>query len=389
MSRSLCDELARIETRGLLRRLRPSAHCGGKFDDGDTTILNFSSNDYLDLARHPRVKAAAVGAIERLGSSATASRLMAGDLEIHERLEESLAGFLGCEAALLFGSGFLANLAVLTTLAGRHDAVFADRLNHASLVDGARLSGAKVFRFRHGDVGHLEELLDSHSGFRRRIVVTDSIFSMDGDAAPVERIGRIAKVSDCLFVVDEAHALGVLGDGGRGLCYGLADDVRPDVVVATFSKAFGGYGGFVALDATARELLVNRARSFIYSTAPPPACVAAAQAALEIVRENPGLGSELQGRAAHLREKLAAAGLDTGPSVSQIVPVIVGANEAALELSEVLRERGILAVAVRPPTVPAGTARLRLSVTLAHEISDLDAAADAIILAAGKIVADG
>jgi len=361
------DELAALEQRGLLRRLRTL----------DASARNFSSNDYLNLARDPRLKTGACEAVERLGCGSTASRLMAGNLAEHEALEADLARLVGQEAALLFGSGFLTNLGVLTALAGRGVTVFADRLNHASLVDGMRLSGATFRRYRHCDMAHLAELLDGSDG--QRIVVSDSLFSMDGDIAPVEELAALAERHEAVLIIDEAHAVGVFGRGG-GIC--RAWGVRPDVTVGTLSKSLGGYGGFAACLAAVRELLVNRARSFIYSTGLPPGCLGSGRAAVSIVEQEPELGEELLRRAACLRGRLADAGLDVGPSESQIVPVILGGNERTLAVSAALREQGIEAVAVRPPTVPEGSARLRLSVTLAHSGADLDAAADAIAEAA-------
>jgi 8-amino-7-oxononanoate synthase len=356
-------ELASLEERGLLRRLLTHP----------PTVLSFSSNDYLDLARDPRLEAAACEAVRRLGCGATASRLMAGNLEEHEALEADLARLVGHEAALLFGSGFLTNLGVLTALAGRGTHVFADRLNHASLVDGMLLSRATCHRYRHRDMAHLDALLKQTDG--PRLIVSDSVFSMDGDIAPVEALTALAERHGALLVVDEAHAIGVFGKGG-GVC--RERGVLPDVAIGTLSKALGGYGGFAACSKAVRALLINRARSFIYSTGLPPACLGSGTAAVSIVEETPELGAELLRRAGRFRHRLADRGLRLGPTESQIVPVIIGPNEAAVAASQRLRARGIVATAVRPPTVPAGTARLRLSVTLAHSEADLDAVADAV-----------
>jgi len=371
------EQLRRLAQRGLLRSLTPRPGTGGKFPRDGRTVLNFSSNDYLDLARDQRVKAGAVEAVEQFGCGAGASRLMSGHLALHERLERRLANWLDREAVLVFGSGFLTNLGVLGALARRGDAIFADRLNHASLLDGARLSGAKLVRYAHGDAGDLARRLASVGG-GRRIVVTDSVFSMDGDVAPLRKVAELARRHDALLVVDEAHALGVLGPSGRGCCAELPG-VEPDVLVGTLSKALGSYGGFVACSAPTRELLVNRARSFIYSTALPPACLGGAMAALDVVEASPDLGPTLQQRAAMLRGLLADGGLNAAPSCCHIVPVPVGDNDKAIALSQRLEDEDILAVAVRPPTVPAGTARLRLSVTLAHEPGDLRHAAERIV----------
>ena len=379
-------DLTELREKGLLRRLRALPDTGPRIELPDgRAVLNLSSNDYLNLAGDERVKAAAIEAVGRLGCSARASRLMAGDLELCERLEADLARLMAAEAALVLGSGFLTNLGVLTAIAGRGDEIFADRLNHASLTDAMQLSGARWHRYRHRDAGHLESLLKKADGAGRRIVVTDSIFSMDGDRAPLAEIAAVARRFDALLMVDEAHAIGVFGRGGGGLCRESDCDVRPDFVVGTMSKSLGGYGGFVGCSKASRELLINRARSFIYSTGLPPACLGAAKAAVGIVASEPDLGPRLLAKAQRLRQRLESGGLDVVATESQILPVHVGGNDEAVRLSGMLWDRGVLATAVRPPTVPAGTARLRLSVTLGHADEQLDAAADTIIQAAREI----
>ncbi len=334
-------------------------------------LLNFSSNDYLALARHPAVIAAAERALHAAGAGATASRLVSGTTAWHEALETRLARLKGYPAALLFGSGYLANLGILGALVGRDDQVLADRLVHASLMDAAVLSRAELLRFRHNDAQHLDELLQKNSGGRRRLVVTESLFSMDGDLAPLPELAAVAERHGALLLVDEAHATGVFGSGGSGLVRAHGLESAVNLSMGTVSKALGGYGGFVACSEALRALLVNRARAFIYTTAPPPAAVGAALGALELLEQNPGWGAELLRRAAVFRAALCAAGLDVMQSASQIIPIQVGANARALELAEKLRAAGLLVIAIRPPTVPEGTARLRLSVTLAHSEDDL------------------
>jgi 8-amino-7-oxononanoate synthase len=386
----LHNELAALRRQGLLRQLRTLPECGARIRlAGGRVVLNLSSNDYLGLADDPRVKAGAIAAVERLGCSARASRLMAGDLELCEQLEADLALLVGTEAALVFGSGFLANLGVLTAAAGRGDEVFADRLNHASLTDGMQLSGARWRRYRHKDAGHLASLLAKCAadggGAGRRVVVTDSIFSMDGDRAPLDELAEVAARHDAMLVVDEAHAIGVMGAGGGGICREGGCKARPDFVVGTLSKSLGSYGGFAGCSSALRELLINRARSFIYSTGLPPGCIGAARAALAVLAAEPQMGGQLLAKARLLRDLLAAGHLAVGTTESQILPVHVGGNAEAVRLSQLLWDRGVLATAVRPPTVPAGTARLRLSVTLAHTEDELAAAAAAIIDAAREV----
>lgn len=364
------SELNALTDRGEFRTLDPLAHVGGKIVDKGETLLNFSSNDYLNLASHPEVKQAAMAAVEEFGCGATASRLMAGDLAIHEALEAELAEFTGQEAALIFGTGFQTNLGVLTSLSGPQDVVFSDALNHASLIDGCRLSKARVEIYRHGDAGHLEDLIRRTPCDGRRLIVIESIFSMDGDCAPLAELSEIARRYGAIFVVDESHGFGVFGKGA-GLSAEVANS-RPDVLIGTLSKALGSFGGFVAARREIRDLVVNRARSFIYSTGLPPASVAAARKSLDLVRRDPSMGASLLERACRFRTSLSERDVSAVETSSQIVPLIVGENEAALELSRTLRSRGIISTAVRPPTVPPGTSRLRFSITLAHTDADLE-----------------
>lgn len=377
--------MAGLEEEGLRRRLVALPGAGGKLTIDGGEVLNFSSNDYLDLANDPRLKDAAKAAIERYGCGATASRLMAGDLILHEELETRLAGLVRQQAALVFPSGFQANLGAIATLAGKDGIIFSDELNHASIVDGCRLAKAQVHIFRHRDVDHLEGLLQTHRCDGRKIIVSDAVFSMDGDLAPVSALRELADRYGAYLLIDEAHALGVFGRGA-GLCAELG--VRPDVVVANMTKALGGGGGFVAASRGFIDLLINKARSFIFSTGLAPACAGSALKAVEIVQADPDLGQELLRRSSLLRTLLREQGFDIPDDPSQIVPMIVGSNEAAVELSIALLERGVLITAVRPPSVPDGTARLRLSVTLAHEEGDLRRATEimaAVALEAGVL----
>jgi 8-amino-7-oxononanoate synthase len=378
------DELAALEEAGLRRTLRALPAVGGKLKVDGKPILNFSSNDYLNLAGDARLKAAAIAAIERYGCSATASRLMCGHLDLHEQLEQQLADLVGAEAALVFGSGFLTNLGVIGALAQRHDEVFTDRLNHASLVDGAALSGAKVRRYRHLDMTQLERLLQRGQGCRRRVIVTDSLFSMDGDIAPLHELQSLAKRYDAMLIVDEAHAFGVLG-AGAGACKRETPVIQPDLVVGTMSKALGSYGGFAICSKAMRAYLVNRAHSFVYSTALAPANLAAALAAVQIIVAEPGLGRSLLSNADYFHGLLIEAGFDLAALESPIIPVPIGESEKAVALADQLWQRGILAKAIRPPTVPPGSARIRLTVTLAHSHADLERAAGELGAAAHSL----
>ncbi len=374
--------LSDLRENNLDRHLECRAATGGKFSDGRRTILNFSSNDYLDLAHHPAVIAAAHVALAQHGGGATASRLVAGTLSIHEELEKRLATFKRYPAALLFGSGYLTNAGVIPVLVGREDTVYTDRLVHASVIDAITLSRARLVRFHHNDVQHLSDVMAKDGSGGRKLIVTESLFSMNGDLAPLPELAALSEKHGAMLMVDEAHATGVFGPDGRGLIcrHGLESIVN--VSMGTLSKALGGYGGFVACSNELKELLVNRSRAFIYTTAPPPSVVGAALGALDVIEKNPGLGEQLLQRAGLFRGYLSAAGLDTMKSESQIIPILVGDNAKALSLAKRLREQGILIVAIRPPTVPEGTARLRLSITLAHTEEDLKYAAGAIATAA-------
>lgn len=368
-----------LRERCLFRRPDVYAGTGRTVVCGSVTLLNFSSNDYLDLANDPGVIAAAARCLEKYGAGATASRLVTGTLSCHAELEERLAGFKGYGAALVFGSGYLTNAGVIPSVVGRHDRVFADRLAHASIVDAVALSRARLCRFDHNDPGHLASLLEKAPADGRRLVVTESVFSMNGDLAPLCEISEVAAAGGALFMVDEAHATGVFGPAGGGLIQQLGLEGSVALSMGTLSKALGGYGGYVACSPRMRELLVNRARAFIYTTGLPPPSVGAALGALDALRARPGMGAVLREKAAFFRDRLRDAGLDTAGSESQIVPVIVGSSSAALVFSGRLREKGVLGVAIRPPTVPEGTARVRFSVTMAHSEEDLARASDAVV----------
>jgi 8-amino-7-oxononanoate synthase len=376
------DELAQHHLR---RSLHTYSQAGGRITGSGRTLLNFSSNDYLNFANHPTVVSAARDGLDDYGNGAGASRLVTGTLPLHETLEEQVAADKGYPAALVFGSGFLTNVGVIPALVGRHDTVFADKLVHASMIDAIILSRAKLVRFRHNDPEHLAELLEKQRGNGRCLVVTESVFSMDGDVAPLVPLSEIAQNHDAMFMVDEAHATGIFGETGGGLVSQLGLQDHVNVAMGTFSKALGNYGGMIACSTAMKQWLVNRARAFIYTTALPPAILGGCLGALQVIRNEPGLGSTLLERVNAFRNQLQQRGFDTGQSRSQIVPIMIGDSERALALSAALSERGILAVAIRPPTVPQDTARLRLSVTLAHSPEDLSWTIDQLTLAAKEL----
>ena len=365
-------ELAALEDAGLRRRLRAlaSGSAAEVVVDGRPVLL-LSSNNYLGLANHPALRAAACAAIERYGCGTGASRLVAGHLDLHAAVEAKLAAFKGTEAALLFPSGYQANIGAITALVGRGDHVYSDELNHASIVDGCRLSRASVHVYPHRDVRALEADLAATPGGGRRLIVTDSVFSMDGDRAPLGALAALAEHYHTWLMVDEAHATGALGSRGAGLAE--ADGVGACIAIhmGTLGKALGGAGAYVAGSRALVDLLVNRARSFVYTTGLAPAAVAAAGAALDVVIAEPERRAALAENAACLRRGLAALGLDVRGD-THIVPVVVGDNRAALALAEGLLARGVLVQAIRPPTVPLGTARLRVSPMATHSAAQLE-----------------
>jgi 8-amino-7-oxononanoate synthase len=375
MSSEIQERLEEIRSRGLYRKLRcVSGPQGPRVLLDGKPVLLLCSNNYLGLADHPRVREAAAEAAMRYGAGSGASRLVSGNMTIHRRLEEGLADFKRADACLLFGSGYLANAGVVSALAREGDVIFSDALNHASIIDGCRLSRAETFVYDHCDTDHLEWGLRQAEG-RGSLIVTDGVFSMDGDVAPLERIVELAQRHDARVMVDDAHGTGTIGPEGRGAvaAAGLEDEV--DVVVGTLGKALGSYGAYVLCDSTMAKYLINTARTLIFSTALPPPATAAAMAALELLREQPRRVEKLQRNARVLREALGASGLPSGDDETPIVPLIVGEAGAALTAAERALERGVFAQAIRPPTVPAGTSRLRLAVMASHTKSELREAA--------------
>jgi 8-amino-7-oxononanoate synthase len=367
--------LHELEELGLDRRTRLISGPQGPrvLVDGNPALL-LCSNNYLGLADHPTVREAAAQAAMRWGAGAGASRLVSGTMTPHRRLEERLAAFKRREAAVLFGSGYLANLGVIAALARPGDVVFSDALNHASIIDGCRLSRAEIFVYDHCDTDHLEWGLQ-RAKRRGALIVTDGVFSMDGDVAPLAKIVELADRYGVRIAVDEAHGTGAIGPGGRGAVAeaGVEDEV--DVVVGTLGKALGSYGAFAACDSAMARYLINAARTFIFSTAPPPPAAAAALAALELLERRPQMLQRLSANAATLRRALIDQGFDVGGSRTQIIPLIVGEASLAVDICERALARGVFAQAIRPPTVPLDTSRLRLAVMASHREAELRTAA--------------
>jgi len=347
--------------------------------DDDRPLIDFSSNDYLALAEHPTLIAAAHEALRRFGAGSGAARLMSGNLAIHHELETAVALLKGKENALTFGSGYLANIGIIPALMTRHDLIFSDRLNHASIHDGCRLSGARLVRFRHNDLNHLEDLLKKNRGTGTPLIVVESIYSMDGDRCPLRELVKIKERFGCLLMVDEAHATGIFGENGGGVSEEDEVSGAVDLAMGTFGKALGSYGAYVAGNRELIEYLVNRARSFIFSTALPPAVAAASLAAVHLVRQEPDLRRELQEKIGYFKALLRSGGYGADLGPSQIIPILVGKSDVALDKAHLLKKQGIFATAVRPPTVPEGTARLRFSITRHHSTTDLSLAAAALL----------
>lgn len=372
--------LSDLESQGRRRRLRAVEPLpAGRVRVHGREIVNFSSNDYLGLSRHPEMIERAREWAARFGAGSGASRLVTGHLEAIERIEAKIAAAKGAESALVFASGWQCNASVLPALLdrslwGNEPALFADRLNHASLHMGAQAAGARQIRFRHNDLAHLEELLEKQ-GDGPKLIVTESVFSMDGDAPDMARLEAIAAKWDALLYVDEAHATGVLGRNGFGMTVGH----RVDVAMGTFSKALGCFGAYVAGSKALTEYLINRASGVIYATALPPAVLGAMDAALDLVPCLDAERARLRETAVMVRAMLQDAGLDTGGSTTQIVPVILGDEERTLRVARALEDKGFLGIAIRPPTVPPGTSRIRFALSAAHSDEDVGRLIEAVI----------
>lgn len=362
--------LARRIQEGTLRELRElESRTPGRVVENGRELIDFSSNDYLALSNDPRLVDAAKSALDKWGVGSGASRLMSGSLSPHHDLEAEVASFEQKEAGIVFNSGYQANTSLIPALVGRGDVIFADRLSHASQIDGALLSGAKLFRYEHNNPADLARLIEKERGnYGEALILTETVFSMDGDIALLSEIVDIKERSNCLLLIDEAHASGAFGRG-IACAMGLADKI--DIIMGTFSKGFGGFGAYAACSSVMKQYLVNSARGFIYSTSLPASVICADLEAMRIVLSNPEMSTDLQKKAGIFREALKKQGWEV-LGESQVVPVVVGESGAALELAAKLDDAGIRALAIRPPTVPKGSARIRFSVTLAHSQSDLD-----------------
>jgi 8-amino-7-oxononanoate synthase len=369
------DQLQSLRKASLYRRVRSVA---GEQDavltvDG-RQVLNFCSNNYLGLANHPALGEAAKEAIDRYGCGSGASRLISGNMTLHEELESRIAELKGTEAALVFNSGFQTNTGVIPVLVGEGDVVLSDALNHASIIDGCRLSRAKIFVYRHCAMDELERGLKDSPRDSRKLIVTESLFSMDGDEAPLADIVNLAEKHGAMLMVDEAHATGIYEPNGAGLVSKLGLGDRVLVQMGTLGKALGGFGAYVAGSQALRELLINRCRSFIFTTSLPPAVMAMAIAAIDLIKKEPQRRQALRDNCRFLRAGLAALGHSLGTSQSQILPLMIGDATQCMQLSEDLLRRGVFAQGIRPPTVPPGTSRLRITLMATHKREHIDRA---------------
>jgi 8-amino-7-oxononanoate synthase len=366
-------QLNESAARNLSRRLTPlHSGVGPMVEMAGRQILLLASNDYLGLAMHPEVIQASVEATQRFGAGAGAARLISGSLPPHQDLESALAQFKGTEAALTFSSGYLANIGTIPALIKQGGLILADRLCHASLIDGCRLSAADFRVYRHNDTGHLQSLLAKRRRARRTLIVTDGLFSMDGDLAPLPELSRLAQAYEADLYIDDAHGTGVMGPHGRGTAEHFGLDAQIPFQMGTLGKAFGSSGAYLAGSSTLIRYLINTSRSFIFTTAPPPSSVAAAMTALRVIQREPERRARLWANRERLFSGLTQLGFSLSPSVSPIMPILVGNAETALLFAEHLFAEGVYAPAIRPPTVPDATSRIRVTVTSEHTSSHID-----------------
>ena len=369
----LVDIISGLEEEKLIRHLRDtSGPQGAHTIINGKEVINFCSNNYLGLANDERIVNAAVSCVKEEGWGSGASRLVCGNMSSHRALEEQIAKFKNTERCLVFSSGYMANVGIISGLFGRDDMIFSDKLNHASIVDGIVLSRAKFQRYAHRDMIGLEEMLKKDSCNGKKCIITDSVFSMDGDIAPLDKIVALAQKYNCLVMVDEAHALGVMGTNGKGLVEHFNVEGEVDIQMGTFSKAVGSFGAYVCGSDLLIESLINRSRSFIYTTGMPPAAAAAASRGIEIISSDIDLRARLWRNTHMVRQSLQDQGFDIMDSVTPIIPVLVGDSDMALKFSDELFNNGIFISAIRPPTVPSGTARLRITVMATHSEQDIN-----------------
>jgi len=380
------SELNILKEEGLYRQLRrlEAAQAPRTIINGQEVIM-LASNNYLGLSTQPGIKEEVIRVIEKYGTGSGGSRLTTGNYDLHEELERELADFKGTEDALVFNTGYMANIGILTTVVGSEDVIICDKLNHASIIDGCRLSKARLMVYRHNDLERLERVLKRTSKYRRRLIVTDGVFSMDGDLAPLPGIVELATKYDALVMVDDAHGTGVLGQQGTGSIeyYGLKDKI--DIQLGTLSKALAAEGGFVAGSKSLIDLLRNKARSFIYSTALAPGTIVASLASLRYLKNHPEIITTLWEKIDLLKSGLDSLGYDLAPSNSAIIPIIIGDKEETMKLSAGLLKEGILAPGIRPPTVSAGTSRIRVTVMANHTRADIKKALDSFARVGRKL----
>ena len=381
------QEIEGLQTQGLYNRIRIIGSPQGAWlvVDGKR-VLNFCSNNYLGLANHPDIVAAAKKAADEMGVGPGAVRSIAGTMTLHVELEKRLAAFKGVEAAITFQSGFTANLATIPALVGKEDVIFSDKLNHASIIDGCRLSGGKIIAYEHNDPASLEEQIKANLGqFRRALIVTDGVFSMDGDIAPLDKIYEVAQKYDILLMVDDAHGEGVLGKGGRGIVDHFGLHGKVDVEVGTMSKAFGVVGGVVAGNAVIIEWLRQRGRPFLFSSAVTVPDAAACLAAIDLLEDSTQLVDKLWSNAKYFKAEMKSLGFNTGVSETPITPVMLGEAKLAQQFSRELFEAGVFAMALGYPTVPQGKARIRVMISAAHSLDDLDKGLEAFAVVGRRL----
>ncbi len=369
----LRTQLKKIEQQGLSRKLkRLESSADAVVTTNGRRVIEFSSNNYLGLANHPALKEVAFQAVKTYGVGSGASRLIAGNMALYRQLEDRLAQFKGTEAALVFPTGYQANVGTITALAGPNDIIFSDALNHASIVDGCRLSRARIITYPHRDLRELETLLASAPQKGNRLIITDGVFSMDGTIAPLPGLVSLARQHGCWLMIDEAHATGILGMNGRGTAEHFQVEDGISIHMGTFSKALGSLGGYIAGSRTLINHLINRSRNLMYTTALPPAVLAVNRAAIDLVEEGTSLRDQLWERTRFLERELATLGFNTLETETPIIPLIVGDPRLTIRFSSLLFDRGVHAHGIRPPTVPEGLSRLRISVMATHSWDDLD-----------------